>query len=348
VTFVFGESGIMNVTVEVPATSANLGPGFDALGLALDLWNECSFSAAPEFAVEVSGEGAERLPNHRDNLIVRAALRLAEVCGKPLPPFRVQCLNRIPFGSGLGSSSAATLTGLLGANAWLGSPLGHSEILDLAAEIENHPDNVAPALLGGLVVATMDGDRVLARKLESGPAPRITVVVPDFSLPTRQARAALPKQIALRDAIFNISRALLVSEALRGGDLELLGRAMTDALHQPYRLPLIPGAQPAMDAARAGGAAVALSGAGPSLIAFTADHGAGPGAVMQRAFEAAGLNARVFRERRSGRDRPAICKSQNVDCGGGHRSFVVSRDAVAKDSCLACQWRENFMIRGRM
>ncbi|MGH8247350.1 MAG: homoserine kinase, partial [Gammaproteobacteria bacterium] len=109
----------MNITVKVPATTANLGPGFDSLGLALDLWNESTFSSAEEFSVHVTGEGVDRIPQPRENLILRAAHRLAEITGKSLQPFQVSCLNRIPFGSGLGSSAAATLTGLLGANAWL-------------------------------------------------------------------------------------------------------------------------------------------------------------------------------------------------------------------------------------
>src|SRR5688572_17325161 len=157
----------MQVTVKVPATTANLGPGFDALGLALDLWNDSTFSSAKEFSVEVTGEGVDRIPQPRENLILRAAHRLAEITGKSLEPLQVICLNRIPFGSGLGSSSAATLTGLLGANAWLGSPLSNEEILNLATEIEGHSDNVAPALLGGLTVSTMDGDKVIARKINS-------------------------------------------------------------------------------------------------------------------------------------------------------------------------------------
>jgi homoserine kinase len=285
----------MNILIKVPATSANLGPGFDSLGLALDLWNEAVFSPADEFSMHVSGEGSDKVPHYRDNLIFRAADRLAELSGRTLAPFHIRCLNRIPFGSGLGSSSAATLTGLLGANAWLASPLSRDEIMNLATEIENHPDNVAPALLGGLVVSTMNEDKVLARRIEVATAVHIAVVIPDFNLPTRQARAALPKQITLRDAIHNISRAVLVTEALRAGDLDLLGRSMTDALHQPYRLPLIPGAQAAMDAATASGAAaVALSGAGPSLIAFSSNSVSAIGEEMQRAFEGAGLAARVF------------------------------------------------------
>ena len=282
-----------NITVKVPATSANLGPGFDTLGLALDLWNESTFEPADDFTVYVEGEGKGRISQGRNNLIIRAALRLAEHVGSELSPFIVRCTNRIPIGSGLGSSAAATLTGLLAANALTGSALSQEDILVLASEIEGHPDNIAPALLGGLIVSTQGQGKVIVRKLPTASL-YITVVVPDFRFPTRQARKALPHQVKMKDAVHNISRAVLVTEAFRTGDLSLLGEAMNDALHQPYRLPLIPGAKAAMRAAQAEGAAVALSGAGPSLIAFSSIAEAGPGEAMKRAFKNAGLHARIF------------------------------------------------------
>ncbi|MGB8983713.1 MAG: homoserine kinase [Anaerolineales bacterium] len=198
----------------------------------------------------------------------------------------------------MGSSAAAALTGLLGANALLGRPLLNEEILNLGTEIEGHSDNIAPALLGGLVVSTMDTGKVIAHKIvgaEHASPLHFTVIVPDFHLPTREARAALPEHVALKDAIHNISHAMLVTEALRSGDLDLLGKAMTDTLHQPHRLPLIPGANEAMEAAKgAGASAVALSGAGPSLIAFSSKQDPAIGEAMKRAFESAGLPARVF------------------------------------------------------
>ena len=277
----------MIITIKVPATSANLGPGFDSLGLALDLWNETTFTPANEFSVQVNGEGADRLSSGRNNLILRTAQRLAERSGKPLLPFHAECINLIPLSSGMGSSSAAILTGLLAGNALLDSPLSQEDILNLASEMEGHPDNVASALLGGLVVATVNEGRVIAHQVPIGADFHITIVLPDFYLPTKQARAALPKKVLIRDAVYNISRAVLITEAFRGGDLSLLGEAMSDKLHQPYRLPLIPGAQSAMDtASEAGASAVALSGAGPSVIAFSSKAEAGIGESMKRAFEA--------------------------------------------------------------
>jgi homoserine kinase len=297
----------MRVLVKVPATSANLGPGFDALGLALDLWNETEFTPAQSFSLHIEGEGAKRLATNEKNLIVRSARKLYESVNKRMPPLGLHCRNRIPLSSGLGSSAAAILTGLLGANALLGSPVTHEEILNLALDFEGHPDNVAPALLGGLVVSTMEEGKVIAHKLtvgadfasdqpgDAGSPFHITVVLPEFNLSTKQARAVLPNKVSIKDAVQNISRAVLLTEAFRTGDLNLLSQAMSDALHQPYRLPLIPGAHEAMEAAKqAGAAAVALSGAGPGLIAFSAIRNPGIGAAMKQTFESAGLMTRIF------------------------------------------------------
>ena len=295
----------MNITIRVPATSANLGPGFDSLGLALDLWNETVITLAIEYTVQISGEGMERLSPGENNMIIQSAQKLAERVGKHLPPFHVDCINRIPLSSGLGSSAAAKLTGLLGANTLLGKPFSHDDILNLATEMEGHSDNVAPALLGGLVVSTVDYGKVFAHKINieanhtalgqvESPF-HITVVVPDFNISTNEARIVLPEQVEIKDAVHNISRAMLLTEAFRNGDLDLLGKAMTDTLHQPYRLSLIPGAQEAINAAKETGAsAAALSGAGPSVIAFSPKQDSAIGEAMKRAFEQAGLQARVF------------------------------------------------------
>jgi homoserine kinase len=290
----------MKIHVKVPATTANLGPGFDALGLALDLWNEADFVATDDrqITLTISGEGEGSLPADANNPIADAALQIFDLVKKPCPGMRIHCINRVPLSSGLGSSSAAMLTGLLGANALLGNPFTDEEILKLAIENEGHPDNVAPAMLGGLVASIVYEGHVISLKLpaRANRSPmHVTIVLPDFDFPTRQARAILPRQVDRKDAIYNISRAVLVTEALRTGDLDLLGKAMTDALHQPYRLPLIPGAKSAMEAGRhAGAAAVALSGAGPSLIAFSSKQDPAIGMSMKRAFESAGLSARIF------------------------------------------------------
>ena len=291
----------MKFTIKVPATTANLGPGFDALGLALDLWNEAEFTPTndKQISLTIEGEGRDKLPTDENNAIVEAALQVYKLAGKPCNGMQIHCTNRIPLGSGLGSSSAALLTGMLGANAMLGDPFSREEILKLAIETEGHPDNVAPAMLGGLVASIIHDSHVVSLRLTLTGQHRpihITVVLPDFDFPTEQARAILPKQVERKDAIYNISRAVIVTEAFRLGDLDLLGEAMTDKLHQPYRIPLIPGAQVAMDAMkRAGASAVALSGAGPSLIAFSSKRERAIGEAGKRAFAESGLDSRVFK-----------------------------------------------------
>ncbi|HSG44830.1 MAG TPA: homoserine kinase [Anaerolineales bacterium] len=286
---------MMEFQIKAPATTANLGPGFDSLGLALNLWNETNITSADEFSVKVNGEGAGKLSGGKYNLIVRAAKKLADHVDVSLPPFHAECVNRIPLSSGLGSSSAAILTGLLAGNALLEKPLSNEEILNLAAGMESHADNIASALLGGLVVSTIENGKVIARQIPVGMDVHITIALPDFYLPTRQARVALPRKVSMKNAVHNISRSVLVTEAFRTGDLSLLGEAMTDKLHQPYRLKLIPGAQSAMEAAKeTGAAAVALSGAGPSVVAFSSKAEAGIGESMKRAFEKVKLAARIF------------------------------------------------------
>ena len=290
----------MKIHVTVPATTANLGPGFDALGLALNLWNEADFTLGTDECVSlvVRGEGADVLPSDESNAVAQAALSIYALAGERCPGLKIECLNRIPLGSGMGSSSAAMLTGMLGANALLGNPFTDEEILRLAIETEGHPDNVAPAMLGGLVASIVHQDRVISMRLPARAnhgAMLATVVLPDFDFPTQYARSILPKEVDRQNAIYNISRAVLVTEAIRTGNMDLLGIAMKDSLHQPYRLPLIPGAVDALEAAKqAGAASVALSGAGPGLIAFSDGLSLGIGAAMQAAFEQAGLPARIF------------------------------------------------------
>lgn len=293
------------VTVRVPATTANLGPGFDCLGMALDLWNRTHFSLeGNEIRVIVEGEGRDHLPQNHENLIAQAALRLYAAAGaQPPDGLLIRAENHIPLGSGLGSSSAAVLAGLLGANALLGEPLDRQQILELAAEIEGHPDNAAPALFGGLVVSARiaaedsanQPGQVLAHLVETPPWP-VVVALPAFELSTRAARAALPETVPLSSAVYNLSRVTLVVEALRLGDAQLLDVAMQDCLHQPARLKLIPGAAQALLAARqAGACAAALSGAGPSVIAFApVEIHESVANAMSGAFLAAGLAARTF------------------------------------------------------
>ena len=279
------------ITIRVPATTANLGPGFDCIGLALDLWNEVQFEADDQITYRVTGEGASQLDNQPNNLLVEAFLRVYELCGQDSKGATIRSHNQIPPSSGMGSSAAALVAGIFGANELLGRPLNQADMLKLATELEGHPDNVAPALLGGLVVSVMNEGEILSRRYET-PSLAAVIVKPDVDWPTRVARAVLPPSVPRADAIFNIGRTALVVDALRSGDLDLLRKAMDDRLHQPYRLERIPGGKAAFEAARRFGAA-ALSGAGPSILCFV-ESGQERQALtaIQTAFEAAGVLAR--------------------------------------------------------
>lgn len=276
--------------IRVPATSANLGPGFDCLGLALDLWNEISFEPADELTYHVTGEGADKLDNQPQNLLTDSFARVYEVCGIKITGIKITAHNHILLSSGLGSSAAAIVAGLYGANEMLGKPLDENTLLKLATKAEGHPDNVAPALLGGLVVSAMNADEIITRRYEM-PSLTVVIVQPDMHWPTTVARSVLPKSVSRVDAIFNIGRTALVVDALRNSDLNLLQKVMDDRLHQPYRMSHIPGCENAWKAARKFGAA-ALSGAGPSIIAFVPPEAkAEVQAAMLDAFRQAGVEA---------------------------------------------------------
>ena len=284
------------VRVRVPASSANLGPGFDCLAIALDLWSEVDFTLAPQGVhLTYCGEGKELIPLDETNLVTRAALAVFERLGQPMPGLRIACRNAIPIGGGLGSSAAAILSGLLGANALLENPLTTRHILDMAAEMEGHPDNVAASLYGGLVVVISTESSIQPVRFDMPPL-SVALVLPEVFLPTKVARAVLPKQVPMCDAVFNMGRAALVVQALQKGDLDLLAEVMDDRLHQPYRLKLIAGAEQAIQAARrAGAVAVALSGAGPSLIAFPrSGDSAALAQAMQQSFAQSNIQSRAW------------------------------------------------------
>jgi homoserine kinase len=286
-----------NVLVKVPATTANLGPGFDSLGLALNLYNRVSFTLGGKgIIVEKKGEGEACLPSDSTNYIYQAFKKAYAAHGSKLPSgLNIHCENNIPIGSGLGSSAAAALAGLLGANELLGKPFQQEDILNLAVEMDGHPDNAAPALLGGLAVVTHDSNGKLVYQRFDIPKLKIFIVVPQFDFPTNKARAVLPSRNLLSDAGLNIGRAVLVAQAFIKGDIRLLGKVMDDKLHQPFRIPLIPGAQAAMNIAKEAGAiAVALSGAGPSIVAFTEYENDVIIQAMVKSFKKEKIKARGF------------------------------------------------------
>ncbi|MBI5825087.1 MAG: homoserine kinase [Chloroflexi bacterium] len=279
------------IKIRVPATSANLGPGFDCLGLALNVWNEITFEAANKLTYHVTGEGAEKLNKGTRNLLTKAYALLYEICGEKMSGVQICAYNKILMSSGLGSSAAAIVAGLFGANEMLGRPLDESEILKLATDMEGHPDNAAPALLGGLVVSVMARNEIITKRYEI-PDWALVIVKPIVDWPTRTARAVLPKSVSRADAIHNIGRAVLVVDSLRTGDLDLLQKIMDDRIHQPYRLRHISGGMTAYKTAKRFGAA-ALSGAGPSIINFVSPENAKrAGQEIARVFQERGIETR--------------------------------------------------------
>ncbi len=293
------------IKIRVPATSANLGPGFDCLGLALNIWNEVTFEAAEKTTYQVAGEGAEKFNKSAKNLLTKAFAHLYEICGRKTTAVTIRSHNEIFVSSGLGSSAAAIVAGLFGANKFLGNPLNETELLKLATEMEGHPDNVAPALFGGLVISVMAREEIITRRYE---VPELTIVVvkPNVDWPTRVARAVLPKSVSRSDAVFNIGRAALVVDALRNGDLELLQKVMNDRIHQPYRLKHISAGMSAYKTAKRFGAA-ALSGAGPSIIAFVLPENAEKAKTgIASVFEERGIETRGLITGPSGRGAHSI------------------------------------------
>jgi len=288
---------LLGVRVTIPATSANVGPGFDVLGLALALHNEVELAEADGVHVEIEGEGADRLPRDAENLVVRGARLVYQMAGRPFRGLRVRQVNRVPPSRGLGSSATAWLGGMLGANALLDGALSADAVMDLAVRQEGHPDNLAAAVHGGLTVTCWDAD---TRAVVSLPVPstlRFALVIPDREASTEEARAALPATYARADAIFNVSRTALLLAALARERWDLLGAAMGDRLHQPYRgRVLFPWLERVFGAAREAGAlGVALSGAGPSVLAVVRDgEGDGVARAMREALVGEGLGSRTL------------------------------------------------------
>ena len=253
----------MKIKVSVPATSANIGSGFDALGLAVTLYNTVTFEESE--VLDISSADGTRIPRGESNLVYRSAKGLFEKVGKQIPPLKITQTNPIPMARGLGSSSACIIAGLLGANRMLGDVLNTQELLTLATSIEGHPDNVAPALLGGLTSSVFEDGKVYSVKRNVDETLCFAAIVPDYKLLTEAARAALPKEVSHKDAVYNLSR---VPAAFCEGRHDLLAIATEDKLHQPYRMPLMPGSKEVFDMARLCGAkAVYVSGAGSTVMA---------------------------------------------------------------------------------
>ncbi len=283
------------ICVRVPATSANLGPGYDAVGLALSLSMKISLDRAPHPVVEVYGAGADLIPAGPEHPAYRAARFVAELIGEYDVHFRLVQENDIPPARGLGGSAAALVGGAVAANDLLGRALAPPDLLNLVCDLDGHPDNAAPALLGGLVIGTLTPEGIKSVRLEPKGL-EAAVAVPDFAVSTTAARHALPDSVPHRDAAFNVGRSGLLLGALATGEYELLHVAMQDRLHQPYRSHLIPGLESVIEAALASDAyGACLSGSGPTVLAFTPEGRAGRVAhAMRDAFEERGVYAKAW------------------------------------------------------
>jgi homoserine kinase len=255
------------IRIQVPATSANLGSGFDSLGIALDLYNQVWMEESD--TVDISCRDNIVVPTDENNLIYWAAKQVYEKCGRKLPGMKIEQLNNIPMARGLGSSSACIVSGILGANRLLGSPLSKQDLINLAAKIEGHPDNTTPAIEGGLAASAIEAGRVYSVSVPVSGRIRFVLFIPPFELKTEKARSVLPEQYSRSDAVYNLSRSALMAASLFSGKLENLRVAVQDKIHQPYRAGLIDNLDSVFRLSyELGSLGTYISGAGPTIISM--------------------------------------------------------------------------------
>jgi len=287
-------AAVRRVEVRVPASTSNLGPGFDAMGMALTLYNEFLFERLESgIQILVRGEGAECLKEEASNRTYQAFCAANQALRRETPGVRIVQHNRIPLARGLGGSGTSALAGTLAAFLFAGVEPESERILAQAVRVEGHPDNVTPSLVGGLTVSALDGPRVAYVKVIPPVQLTAVVLIPDRPLDTGLARQVLPGQYAREDMIFNIRGAAMVMAALATGQLEHLALAMRDRLHQPYRAPLLPGMANIFEAAlEAGALGTALSGAGSGILALSRpDRALTVGQAMQEAARRHGMGS---------------------------------------------------------
>ena len=291
---------LQEVNIRVPATTANMGAGFDTFGMAFAMYNTVALKRITGNAIRLENLGAhtKTMEQVKDNLTVRSARKVFDAVGEPFAGLEFKMYNVIPVSRGLGSSSAAIIGGLMAANRLLEEPLDKAQLLEQAVELEGHSDNVAPALYGGFVSSCQRGGKTVALKLTPPSNLAAVVAIPDFYLSTSKARKILAPEVKRADAVHNIQCAALMVGAMATGDLQLFAAAFDDRLHQEQRYRLIKGAKRVLRAARSAGAiAAGLSGAGPTMIAFinTEDNRAEQiKKAMQRAWEFAGVSAKTM------------------------------------------------------
>ena len=281
------------ISVRAPATTANLGPGFDCLGLALDIWNETSFEIGHS-DLSIRGEGENELVLDLNNLLYRGFAKPFEIIGRDVPAVSIKAKNEIPVGRGLGSSAAAIVSGLIAGDKATGIGLSQDEILRLAAEIEGHADNVGPALLGGLQIVVSSNQEWVTSQVPIPKKISLIIFIPDKLVLTSEARSSLPEAVTLDDAKFNIGRASLFVNSMAQGDIDHLGIATQDRLHQDYRAALLPGINSVMKGALSAGAdCVFISGSGPSVIAISEDRGMTVCYEMRESASKAGVHGEI-------------------------------------------------------
>ncbi|CAM4338251.1 MULTISPECIES: homoserine kinase [Paenibacillus] len=257
------------VRVKVPASTANLGPGFDTLGMALSLYSWIEMKPAETTVFHLYGDEMGGLPKDKSNLVYQVAQTVFAEAGVELPELDISMYSEIPLTRGLGSSASAIVGALFAANLLIGSPLDRAKLFDMATAMEKHPDNVGASLFGGIITAVWDGSHADVLRIEPPADLEVLVAIPDFQLSTSKAREALPREVSLQDAVYNVSRTSLLTAALAAGRLDLIPAAMRDRLHQPYRAQLVPGmARILAEATEHGALGAALSGAGPTLLAL--------------------------------------------------------------------------------
>ncbi|WP_027085318.1 homoserine kinase [Cohnella panacarvi] len=258
------------VVVKVPASTANLGPGFDSLGMALALFAWVSLAPADTTRVTLYGDNLDGVPLDKTNLVYEVAQAVFERAGISIPELDIAIRSDIPLTRGLGSSASAIVGALVAANALIGDPLSQDELFQMATALEKHPDNVGASLFGGIIVAAWDGTRAELVRFDPPAGMAVLAAIPQFELSTKKARNVLPESLPLKDAVFNVTHSSLLTAALASGRLDLLRFAMRDRIHQPYRAALIPGMEKILrDAGDHGALAAVLSGAGPTLLLLT-------------------------------------------------------------------------------
>lgn len=282
------------ITIAVPATSANLGPGFDSLGLALEIWNYVKFTPQDSVTVSVKGEGTGILPQGPNNLVYIAASKYFEETSTNVPSFSIECENQIPLARGLGSSSAAIVAGLFGACLMNGDEPNLEVLWKMAVQIEGHADNVTPALFGGFQIVVTDEDNLIRSEVPLPKELKVVIFVPDQPMPTQEARGLIPQEVSLSDVIYNLGRVGLLVNSFSTGKLDNLHVATKDKLHQNARQALFPGMKTLFNSALDGGAlGVFLSGAGSSVLALSAGNEITVARELEQGARIAGIEGSV-------------------------------------------------------